>query len=196
LLLALGKWPPVRDLLLRVFKTQNPDGDWPQWFMCFERERDIRPNDSHGDIIVWPLLALTQYLVASEDAPILDEVLPFFRPEGDDKAEKATLWAHVERVLKAIAARVISGTNRATYGHGDWNDSLQPVDPAMCGKRVCAVYRIAAVGHGPTMLTLNETKLSLRREANPNRTGGAMVSMAALRQLLTDEMNTLQVQLQ
>ena len=38
--------------------TQNADGDWPQWFMFFERERDIRPGDSHGDIIFWPLLAL------------------------------------------------------------------------------------------------------------------------------------------
>jgi len=65
LLLALGRFEPVRDLLLRVFRTQNPDGDWPQWFMFFERERAIRPGDSHGDIVFWPLLALSQYLIAS-----------------------------------------------------------------------------------------------------------------------------------
>ena len=46
---------PIRDLLLRVMRQQNPDGDWPQWFMFFERERDIRPGDSHGDIVFWPL---------------------------------------------------------------------------------------------------------------------------------------------
>ena len=73
MLLALGQWEPMRDLLLRVFKTQNPDGDWPQWFMFFERERGIRPDDSHGDIVFWPLLALAQYLLATEDASILDE---------------------------------------------------------------------------------------------------------------------------
>jgi len=30
LLLALGQWEPLRDLLLRVYRAQNPDGDWPQ----------------------------------------------------------------------------------------------------------------------------------------------------------------------
>jgi len=53
MLLALGRWEPLRDLLLRVFHQQNHDGDWPQWFMFFDRERNIRPGDSHGDIIFW-----------------------------------------------------------------------------------------------------------------------------------------------
>ena len=39
MLLALDRAEPVRDLLLRVMSAQNPDGDWPQWFMFFERER-------------------------------------------------------------------------------------------------------------------------------------------------------------
>ena len=76
-------WPsvvlkPLRDLLMRVFSQQNPDGDWPQWFMFFERERNIRAGDSHGDIVFWPVLALAQYLLASEDSSILDEIAPFF----------------------------------------------------------------------------------------------------------------------
>jgi cellobiose phosphorylase len=78
MLLALGRWDEARDLLLRVFRQQNSDGDWPQWFMFFDRERDIRPGDSHGDIVFWPLLALAQYLSASEDASILDVALPFY----------------------------------------------------------------------------------------------------------------------
>src|SRR6185437_15517665 len=61
LLLALDRPEPIRDLLLRVMKQQNPDGDWPQWFMFFERERGIRPGDSHGDIVFWPLVVLAQY---------------------------------------------------------------------------------------------------------------------------------------
>ena len=32
--------------------AQNADGDWPQWFMFFERERIIRAGDSHGDIVL------------------------------------------------------------------------------------------------------------------------------------------------
>ena len=82
LLLALGRWEPLRDLLLRVFANQNPDGDWPQWFMFFERERDIRAGDSHGDIVFWPLLALAQYLLATDDASVLDDVVPFFDPRA------------------------------------------------------------------------------------------------------------------
>ena len=67
LLLALGRVEPIRDLLLRVMSAQNADGDWPQWFMFFERDRDVRAGDSHGDIVFWPVLALAQYLIASGD---------------------------------------------------------------------------------------------------------------------------------
>ena len=75
MLLALGQTAPVRDLLLRVFSAQNPDGDWPQWFMFFPREASIRAGDSHGDIVFWPLLGLAQYLIASGDASVLDSIL-------------------------------------------------------------------------------------------------------------------------
>ena len=81
MLLALDRTEPMRDLLLRVMAQQNPDGDWPQWFMFFERERDIRPGDSHGDIVFWPLLVLAQYLLASGDAALLEQSVPFFDPK-------------------------------------------------------------------------------------------------------------------
>jgi len=90
MLLALGHFEALRDLLMRVFKQQNIDGDWPQWFMFFDRERNIRAGDSHGDIVFWPVLALAEYLSASEDGSILDEVAPFYSErEGD--AERATI---------------------------------------------------------------------------------------------------------
>jgi cellobiose phosphorylase len=151
LLLAIGRTEPVRDLLLRVFRNQNPDGDWPQWFMFFERERSIRPGDSHGDIVFWPLLALAQYLLASDDASVLDESEPFFHPEGDLRAERATVLAHVERALGLIARRVIPGTRLAAYGHGDWNDSLQPADPALA-ERLCSAWTVTL--HHQTLATL------------------------------------------
>jgi 1,2-beta-oligoglucan phosphorylase len=151
LLLALGRTEPVRDLLLRVFRNQNPDGDWPQWFMFFERERAIRPGDSHGDIVFWPLLALAQYLLASGDTGLLDETAPFFHPEGDARAEHATVLAHVERALGLIARRVIPGTRLAAYGHGDWNDSLQPADPALA-ERLCSAWTVTL--HHQTLVTL------------------------------------------
>jgi cellobiose phosphorylase len=162
MLLSLGQWEPVRDLLLRVYTAQNPDGDWPQWFMFFDRERHIRPNDSHGDIVFWPVLALAEYLLASEDASLLDAVVPFFHPQGNAQAEQATLWAHVERALQVMAARVIPGTHLAAYGHGDWNDSLQPADPAM-RERLCSAWTVTL--HYQTLTTLARAMLRVGRLA-------------------------------
>lgn len=141
LLLALGRFDATRDLLMRVFRQQNADGDWPQWFMFFDRERNIRPGDSHGDIVYWPVLALAQYLSATGDAALLDETLPYFHPDGDELAEKATIFQHVERALELIQHRVIAGTHLAAYGHGDWNDSLQPVKPDM-RERLCSSWTV------------------------------------------------------
>jgi len=135
MLLALGRTAPVRDLLLRVFAAQNSDGDWPQWFMFFERESGIRAGDSHGDIVFWPLLGLAQYLIASGDASLLDEEVAFHG------GEVATLAAHVERALALIRRRVVPGTGLAAYWHGDWNDSLQPADPAL-RERLCSAWTV------------------------------------------------------
>jgi cellobiose phosphorylase len=141
LLLALGRVPPIRDVLLRVMRQQNPDGDWPQWFMFFERERNIRPGDSHGDIVFWPLVVLAQYLIASGDGAVLDERVPFFAARAPDSGEPATVWQHVERALALIKRRVIPGTSLAAYGHGDWNDSLQPADPAL-REHLCSAWTV------------------------------------------------------
>lgn len=141
LLLALGRFDELRELLLLVFANQNPDGDWPQWWTFFDRDRGIRASDAHGDIVFWPVLALAHYLLAADDADILDVELPFFHPDGDARAERGTVLAHVERALAAIAARQIPGTSLVAYGHGDWNDSLQPVDPIM-RERLCSSWAV------------------------------------------------------
>src|SRR5581483_12434199 len=151
LLLGIGRVEPVRALLQCVFRNQNPDGDWPQWFMFFERERHIRPPDSHGDIVFWPLLALAQYLLASGDGALLDERLPFFHAEGETWSEHATVLGHVERALALIDRRVIAGTHLAAYGNGDWNDSLQPADPALA-TQLCSAWTVTL--HYHTLSTL------------------------------------------
>jgi cellobiose phosphorylase len=148
LLLALDRVAPIRDLLLRVMGTQNADGDWPQWFMFFERERNIRPGDSHGDIVLWPLLALGQYLIASGDGEFLDEPVAFFQD-----GERGTVWDHVQRAMRVIGQRVIAGTRLAAYGHGDWNDSLQPADPVM-RERLCSAWTVTL--HVQMLTTLAE----------------------------------------
>jgi cellobiose phosphorylase len=163
LLLALDHGEPVRDLLLRVFANQNPDGDWPQWFMFFPRERGIRPGDSHGDIVFWPVFALAQYVLATADATVLDAVVPFFDPAGEDQGEQATVWRHVDRALALMGARVIPGTHLAAFGNGDWNDSLQPADPGM-REQLCSTWTVTL--HHQTLATLAAALRSVGRETD------------------------------
>jgi 1,2-beta-oligoglucan phosphorylase len=151
LLLAQDRPAAIRDLLLRVMKQQNPDGDWPQWFMFFERERGIRPGDSHGDIAFWPLVVLGQYLLASGDSAVLDEPVRFFDSRGPEAGEQATVWQHVQRAFALIEKRLIPGTALAAYGHGDWNDSLQPADP-MLREHMCSAWTVTL--HYQTLGTL------------------------------------------
>jgi cellobiose phosphorylase len=160
LLLALGRIEPIRDLLLRVFRMHNPDGDWPQWFMFFDRERTIRAGDSHGDVIFWPLVVLAQYLTASGDSGFLDEGIPFFDSQGPDAGERATVWQHAQRALSLIEKRTIPGTALAAYGHGDWNDSLQPANPAM-RDQMCSAWTVTL--HFQTLTTLASALRSVGR---------------------------------
>jgi cellobiose phosphorylase len=151
MLLALGRTEPLRDIVLRVMANQNPDGDWPQWFMFFERERGIRAGDSHGDIVFWPLVALAQYLIASGDAGMLEARVPYFDVRGPDAGERATVWEHVERAFAVIDKRRIPGTTLAAYGHGDWNDSLQPADPAL-RDHMCSAWTVTLHFQALTLL--------------------------------------------
>jgi len=160
LLLALGHVDAIRDLLIRVMANQNPDGDWPQWWMFFDRERGIRAGDSHGDIIFWPLVVLAQYLAASGDASVLDETVRYF------DGEAATVWEHVERALSLIEKRVIPGTSLAAYGHGDWNDSLQPADPAM-REKMCSAWTVTL--HHQALVSLASVLRPLGRETEAER---------------------------
>ncbi len=166
LLLAQRNFPPLRDLLLRVLANQNPDGDWPQWFMFFERERAIRAGDAHGDVIFWPLLVLAQYLLATADAQLLQTPLPFFAAADDQRCAPASIWQHVERALALMQARVIGGTSLAAYGHGDWNDSLQPADPAL-REHMCSAWTVTL--HFQTLSTLSRALRSIGWDAESAR---------------------------
>jgi cellobiose phosphorylase len=73
------------------------------------------------------------------------------------------VWTHVERALGVIAARVVPGTRLPAYGHGDWNDSLQPVDPAM-RERLASAW--TATLHHQTLATLAAALRHVGREAD------------------------------
>jgi cellobiose phosphorylase len=163
MLLALRRVAPIRDLLMRVMAAQNVDGDWPQWFMFFERERDIRAGDSHGDIALWPLVVLGQYLIASGDSAVLEEPVRFFDARGPEQGESATVWQHAQRALALMEKRVIAGTALAAYGHGDWNDSLQPADPAL-RDHMCSAWTVTL--HFQALTTLARALRAIGRASD------------------------------
>jgi cellobiose phosphorylase len=130
LLLTLEHDRPVKEILRILFAQQYEDsGDWPQWFML-EPYSVVQDKESHGDIIVWPLKALCDYIEATGDFAFLDEPIAWRRTDNFDKTEHADpVSGHVEKLIETVRARFIPGTNLVRYGAGDWNDSLQPVDP-------------------------------------------------------------------
>ena len=161
LLLALGRFDALRDLLCRVFSAQNEDGDWPQWFMFYPRDAQVRAGDSHGDIVFWPLVALADYLRACGDAGLLDEVLPYHAAPGA-AVQREALSAHVARALAVVPGRTIAGTHLAAYGHGDWNDALQPANPAM-REHLCSAWTVTL--HHRTLRALAAAWRSVSRPA-------------------------------
>jgi 1,2-beta-oligoglucan phosphorylase len=131
-LLALEHDDPVKEILRIVFAQQyEARGDWPQWFML-EPYSIIQEKVSHGDVIVWPLKALNDYIEATGDIGFLDEKIAWRREDTlAQTARKDTVAEHVNCLLAAVRARFIPGTHLVRYGEGDWNDSLQPVDPTL-----------------------------------------------------------------
>jgi len=131
LLLPLGHHKPVKDILRIVFAQQyEKTGEWPQWFML-EPYRQIRDRHSHGDVVVWPLKALCDYLEATGDLAFLAEPLPWTGDDFELTAHRDTISAHVARLVATAREKFIPGTHLIRYGLGDWNDSLQPADHTM-----------------------------------------------------------------
>ncbi len=132
MLLALEHDGPVREILRIVFAEQYEErGDWPQWFM-FEPYAGIRDPHSHGDVVIWPLKALCDYLEATNDLAFLDEPVAWRRDSDLERTGRQdSIAAHGSKLLATVRERFIPGTRLIRYGEGDWNDSLQPADPAM-----------------------------------------------------------------
>lgn len=121
----------LRSILFAVYRHQYlENGNWPQWFM-FDRYHNIQHHESHGDIIIWPLKALSDYIKASGNFDILDKKLVYTHIEGYEFTEqKETLMQHVRKQIDYILKHFIPYTHLSCYGDGDWDDTLQPFDPA------------------------------------------------------------------
>ena len=170
LLTALGRQSCVRDVLLRVFRGQNARGDWPQAFEFLPPLPESGQQDSHGDVVFWPVLATGDYLRTTGDATLLDECIPFVGDEALD--EPASVAEHLRRAVARIAECTVPGSPLPAYGHGDWNDSLQPADPHLAAHLVSTW---TAVLQTQSLRTLGEGL----RAAGAAAAAGAPTALAA-----------------
>ena len=130
LLLSLEHDEPAKAILRTVFAQQSEtEGDWPQWFML-EPYSAIQDRHAHGDVIVWPLKALCDTIEATGDFDVLDEAIAWRAEDFRKTARTSPIAAHADKLIETVHRRFVPGTHLIRYGAGDWNDSLQPVDPA------------------------------------------------------------------
>ncbi|MBB6691377.1 cellobiose phosphorylase [Cohnella xylanilytica] len=126
--LAMGKHGRVKEILKTVYAHQYmEDGNWPQWFM-FDRYYRIQQEESHGDIIVWPLKVLGDYLRITGDYEVLEERLPYTLHGGELTEETFPLLHHARKEIDSIKNHFLHGTRLSSYGDGDWDDTLQPAN--------------------------------------------------------------------
>lgn len=179
-LLAYEHDREAKEVVKTVFSEQYLEkGDWPQWFML-EPYANIRAGDSHGDVIVWPLKALCDYVEATGDLAILDEKVSWRDEKTMQRATQAdTIAIHVEKLLDTVREAFIPGTHLIRYGEGDWNDSLQPADPHLRDWMVSSwtvallyeqIVRYSAIlrrlGHGDQAKSLRKIATAIRRDFN------------------------------
>jgi cellobiose phosphorylase len=130
-LCATGNPAAVPEMLKMVFSRQYvEDGTWPQWFM-FHEYYACQSEHSHGDVIIWPLKALCDYLEATGDFAMLDLAVPYTRKTaGFVFTDAATpIFEHVEKLIGRLSGQCLPGTRLPCYGEGDWDDTLQPARP-------------------------------------------------------------------
>ncbi|MBA3020921.1 hypothetical protein [Propionicimonas sp.] len=127
LLTALDATDALREVIVAIMAGQNDRGDWPQAFDFLPPKRYWEQLTSHGDVVLWPLLAVGDYLLTTGDASLLAESVTFVAADGT-AGPAASVLDHLARALRFIEAQTVPGSALPKYGDGDWNDSLQPAD--------------------------------------------------------------------
>lgn len=119
----------VKEIIKTVYKHQFvEDGNWPQWFM-FDNYFRIQADESHGDIIVWPLKVIADYLRITSDFDLLKEKVPYtMKGSFQFTEEDATILDHVKKEIQYIKDHFLHDTFLSSYGDGDWDDTLQPAN--------------------------------------------------------------------
>lgn len=130
--MAMQHYDVVRDILTKVFANQFlQEGDWPQWFM-FDQFSFIRADESHGDVIVWPLRTIAYYLQYTGDVSLLEERVPYYDKQTRTyTTEHYSILEHIQKEIHYIQEHFMPGTHLSNYGDGDWDDTLQPANKAL-----------------------------------------------------------------
>ena len=112
LFLSLEHDEPAKAILRILFAQQYEKScDWPQWFML-EPYSAIQGREAHGDVIVWPLKALCDYVEATGDFAFLDEPVAWRREDNFEKTAQADpIATHVDRLIATVRERFIPGTS-------------------------------------------------------------------------------------
>ncbi|WP_152396185.1 GH36-type glycosyl hydrolase domain-containing protein [Paenibacillus guangzhouensis] len=155
--MATQKFEQVRDILKMVYAHQyEDDGNWPQWFM-FDQYFAIQQEESHGDIIVWPLKVLSDYLNTTKDYSILTEQVPYTVKHGFNFTEEtASILDHAKKEIGYIRSHFLHGTHLSSYGDGDWDDTLQPANAQL------KQYMVSSWTVALTYQTLTQLSRALR----------------------------------
>jgi len=162
--IATQKYENVKDIIKTVYSHQySDDGNWPQWFM-FDNYYRFQQEESHGDIIVWPLKVIVEYLRATNDYSILSEKLPYTEKGSFEfTEEKVTLLDHVKKQLQYIKDHFLHDTYLSSYGDGDWDDTLQPAN-AQLKQYMASSWTVAltyqVVSHFASLLQKEDAQLS------------------------------------
>ena len=77
----------------------------------------IQDKESHGDIIVWPLKALCDYIEATDDFAFLDEAIAWRREDNFEKTAHADpVTGHVDKLIETV--RGVSSPARISFATG------------------------------------------------------------------------------
>ncbi|MGL5296702.1 MAG: GH36-type glycosyl hydrolase domain-containing protein [Culicoidibacterales bacterium] len=125
----------AREILLEIYAHQFLEtGEWPQWFM-FDKY-NMQQDESHGDVVFWPLKSLGDYIKATGDTDILTTPVVYRHFPHNEISEPETILTHVARAIKSIENRFLYDTALISYDGGDWDDTLQPANKELKEKLV------------------------------------------------------------